>query len=92
MRTAATPLTVYAAASAGHNDSAVISMNNGNFRTLRLDEALLFRLIVRTVAGVQVTSGVTPAQTVSMSSGSATIALCTLGAGNARMFPATSTP
>lgn len=77
VRQDASPLTVYAAGSAGHYGSAVISTNNNNQRTLRPGESLLFQLIVRDVAGTQITSGVTPAPTVASSSSSVAIVRCT---------------
>jgi len=79
IRSDASPLTVYAANTPGHFGSALISTNNNNTRTLRPGESLLFQLIVRNTAGVQVTSGVTPAPTVSSSSSGVTIAACTPG-------------
>ncbi|MBL0939265.1 MAG: hypothetical protein IBJ03_10235 [Gemmatimonadaceae bacterium] len=81
VQTDASPLTVYAAGAAGHYGSATISTNNNNTRTLRAGETLLFQLIVRNVAGTQVTSGVTPAPTVTTSTGNVSIAPCTPGVG-----------
>lgn len=59
---ASTPLTVYAAGSAGHYGSARIS-TQGNVRTIRRGESVMFQVIVRNSAGTAVTSGVSPAPT-----------------------------
>lgn len=59
----ATPLTVYAAGSAGHYGSATMS-TAGNVRTIRRGESVMFQIIVRNAAGTAITSGVNPAPTV----------------------------
>ena len=78
----ASPLTVYAAGTAGHYGSATISTNNNNTRTMRAGEILLFQLIVRNSTGTQITTGVTPSPTVtSMNTGVITIAPSTIPGG-----------
>ena len=82
VRQDASPLTVYAAGTAGHYGSATISTNNNNTRTMRAGEILLFQLIVRNSTGTQITTGVTPAPTVtSMNTGVITIAPSTIPGG-----------
>lgn len=79
IRQDATTLTVYAAGTAGHYGSATISTNNNNTRTLRAGESLVFQVIVRNAAGIKDSTGVTPAPTVTSSSGTVSIARCTPG-------------
>jgi len=64
IRQASSPLTVYAAGSAGHYGSAFISTNSNNTRTVRAGQPLLFQLFVYNVAGIQQPTGVTPAPRV----------------------------
>ncbi len=87
IRTDATPLTVYAMNSPGHYGSATLSTNNNNQRTLRPGESLLFQLIVRNASGTPVTSGVTPAPTITSSSGSVSIVPCAPGVPQCPVTP-----
>ncbi len=74
-----TPLTVFAAGSAGHYGSTTMSVQ-GNVRTIRRGESMTFQIVVRNVAGGQVTSGVTP--TVSSSNSGVISVVPTVGPNN----------
>ena len=65
-----TSLTVYPAFSAGHYGSATMS-TQGNVRTIRPGESVMFQIIVRAANGMPVTSGITPAPVVTSSNSTA---------------------
>lgn len=69
----ATSLTVAAPGTAGNYGSVAIS-SQGNTRDLRLAHGYTVQLIVRTPSGAQVTSGVSPAPTLTSSNPNVTVA------------------
>ncbi|MEQ1691419.1 MAG: Ig-like domain-containing protein [Gemmatimonas sp.] len=82
VRQDASPLTVYAAGTAGHYGSITLSTDSLNKRTMRAGGVLLLQLIVRNPTGTQVTSGITPAPTVTSSNpGVISLAPAAIGGG-----------